>query len=75
MNERHAINLIILLVKQYVVTSKLSYEQRVPNYEGVKALIDYHISIEKHTAMVSDAYESFMNKWHGFLNENGTVQL
>ena len=74
-NERNAINLIILLVKQYVVTSKLSYEQRVPNFEGVKALINYHISLEKHAAIVNDANESFMSKWHGLLNDNGTVQL
>ena len=61
MNERNIINLTILLAKQYVVASRLSHEQRVPHCEGVKALINYYISLETHAAKLNDANESLIS--------------
>ena len=75
LNERNAINLIILLVKQYIVGCKLSYNQVEPKYEGARALIQYHVQTEKHTATANNTRETFANKWHDMIDENDAVKM
>ena len=74
-NERNAINLVILIVKQYIVSCKLSYNQIKPNFEGARAIIKYHVQGEKHTATVNNAHESFVTKWHDLLDENDMLKM
>ena len=68
---KQAINLIILLVKQYIVRCKLSYEQIEPCYEGARASINNYILMEKYAATDNNAIPSFDKKWQGMLNNNG----
>ena len=70
-NESNAVNLIILIVKQYLVSCKLSQEPIKPSFNGAKILIRYYVSIEKHIATVNSTYKSFVCKWHTVLDKFG----
>ena len=72
-HKNNAVNLIILIVKQYLVSCKLSQEDRKPSYEGVRALISYHVSVEKYTAVVHNAVDVFFSKWQGVLDKLGII--
>ena len=75
LDERSSINLVILLVKQYIVSCKLSYDQIEPKFEGAKATLNHHAQLEKHNAIVNNAVESFTDKWRGLLDENDQIKI
>ena len=71
-DERQAVNLIILLGKQYIVKCKLSENQIEPSFEGAIIIIKHHVQLEKHTATANNTLESFASKWRGLTDEIDT---
>lgn len=70
------VNLIILLVKQYVVTNKLNQGQS--NYLGKEGAIEAiagYIRIEKNIAMRRDKMIKFREKWSKISDSNGDLLL
>ena len=72
---KHAINLIILLMKQYVVQCKLSYNTATPTYDGIKGYINHHVSLEWRIALGNGSQEKFKEKWQNTLDETGKIKL
>ena len=64
---RHAINLIILLVKQYIIQNKQLDDQVKPSYEGARAMVEHHVRVEKHSALVNGTLQAFTDKWEGIM--------
>ena len=64
---RHAINLIILLVKQYIIQNKQLDDQVKPSYEGARAMVEHHVRVEKHGALVNGTLQAFTDKWEGIM--------
>ena len=64
---RNAINLIILLVKQYIVQNKQLEDQVKPSYEGVRAMVEHHVRVEKHIALANGTLQAFTDKWEGII--------
>ena len=73
--ERPAINLLILLVKQYIVRCKLAPITLTPSVQGLISFITYHIDIERRIAVSNNNIESFCEKWSGFLDESQSLNL
>ena len=73
--ESDAINLIILLVKQYIVRCKLSYDQIEPRIEGARMQINNFITIEKYTVEQKNTKGCFSRKWRGLLDENDQIKM
>lgn len=74
-SERPAINLLILLVKQYIVQCKLAPVTLTPSVQGLISFITYHIDIERRIAVSNNNIESFCEKWSGFLDETQSLNL
>ena len=70
--ERHSVNLIILLVKQYIVKCKLPQDQVTPTYAGARNLVIHHVRIEKYAAIANKEFESFTQKWQGVIQFIGS---
>ena len=70
--ERHSVNLIILLVKQYIVKCKLPQDQVKPTYAGARNLVIHHVTIEKYAAIANKEFESFTKKWQGVIQFIGS---
>ena len=75
LDERSSINLVILLVKQYIVSCKLSHDQIEPKFEGARATLNHHVQLEKHNAIVNNAVKAFTDKWRGLLDENDQIKI
>ena len=73
--ERDVINIIILLVKQYIIRCKLSYEHIEPRIEGARMQINNFIMLEKYTFQQNNAIVCFSRKWHGLLDKNDQIKL
>ena len=61
-DERPAINLLILLVKQYIVRCKLAPITLTPSVQGLISFITYHIDIERRIAVSNNNIKSFRKK-------------
>ena len=66
-------NAIVLLIKQYIVTTKLSnqittHQVKTPTYEGALASIVNHIVKEKKIATRNIQTAQFVEKWGDILN-------
>lgn len=61
-------NTIILLVKQYLTTMKLSNPPSTPNYAGAVAFVIHHITKENKIAVKNKQVENFVRKWGDTLN-------
>lgn len=71
---RHAHNLIIILIKQYIVSCKLSTPVVEPSFFGVKGAIKHCIETERIIARKNEKLEKFRIKWNGFIDEDGQIQ-
>ena len=72
---RIAHNLIILIVKQYIVTCKLSGQNRRITYEGLKATVNHYLEGERLIAYKDNKIDSFNDKWQHVIDDNGEIAL
>ena len=60
-SKNDALNLIILLVKQYIY--KKRYRQEILNFEGLKYyILDYYL-VEKHICYINGNFKKFNQRW------------
>lgn len=69
------VNLILLLCKQYIVSSKLGSSPRTPNVEGAMQCIINQYETEKLIAITARKTELFSTKWEGVVDRNGNNML
>ena len=69
-NSKPAINLLILLGKQYIVQCKLAASALTPTVHGLMLFINYHVNIEKRIAISNNHIHIFRKKWSNVLNAN-----
>ena len=69
------VNLILLLVKQYIIICKARETRSVLRVEGLKQSVLRHFEIEKYTAKCSSIEDAFQLKWERVLGENGSLIL
>lgn len=72
---RHAINVIIILTKQYIVSCKLATQAVEPSYFGLKGAIKQYIDSEKTIARNNDKLEEFKVKWRDLLDDSEHLVL
>ena len=71
----YAINLLVLLVKQYIVNCKLASVTTVPTTQGLAWFLKHHINIERQIAIGGEKLQSFNEKWSRFLDVNNEFNL
>ena len=70
------VNLIILVVKQYLVTNKLNQCQAKHVYrEGAIEAISNHWRVERRVAMKNKLMDKFQNKWCAMTDSSGELWL
>ena len=68
-------NLIILIVKQYSITCKLSGQNRRITYECLKATVNHYLEGERLIAYKDNKIDSFNDKWQHVIDDNGEIAL
>ena len=69
-NSKPAINLLIILGKQYIVQCKLAASALTPTMQGLMLFINHHVNIEKRIAISNNQIHIFRKKWSSVLNAN-----
>ena len=72
---RQAANVILLLVKQYIVGCKLSRSASRPSMGAVKGYLNNYIMMEKRNAVINLRESKFNDKWQGFIDDNACIRL
>ena len=75
LGKKSAINLLIILVKQYIVQCKLAITTSTPTIHGLTPFINYHIDIERRAAVINDNEEKFRQKWSTLLDRDGVFTM
>ena len=63
LGKKSAINLLIILVKQYIVQCKLATIASTPTIHGLVPFINHHVDIERRSAVANNHEETFRQKW------------
>ena len=69
------VNLLILLVKQYILSCKLRETRLKLSLDGVKNIIMHHFKTEKYISKYSHRTEQFQAKWKSVLAGDGSLSL
>ena len=69
------VNLIILLIKQYILSSKTKEIRSNISPRGVKNAIMNHFKIEQHIAKQSNTADKFITKWESVLDGDRGLAL
>ena len=70
-----AINLLILLAKQYIVHCKLAKNILTPAVQGLTHFIIYNVDIERQNAIANNKLLSFSSKWYSMVDASGKFHL
>ena len=70
-----AINLLIILAKEYIVKCKLAPESITPTEQGLVASINHYVDIERQIAKANDTMQSYSEKWSNMLDEGGQFNV
>ena len=71
LNAKPLVNLLILLIKQYIISCKAKENRSNLSMEGLQCQIMQYFKMEKHISKCSLTAETFHAKWEGVLG--GTV--
>ena len=69
------LNLIIILIKQYIVSAKAKESRSEISPRGIKNVIMHYFKTEKHIAKCSNSMDTFLTKWEGALDGDGDLAL
>ena len=75
MGKKHAMNMIIICTKQYIVQCKLSSNATNATFAGVKSYLNYHVDIERRIAASNNKLDNFSKKWLNMLDGDGRLKL
>ena len=70
-----AVNVLFLLVKQYIVSCKIGYKKSKPCISALNNIINAYIKTEKSNAQRNDRLSNFKDKWRKLLDGDGRIQL
>ena len=75
LGKKWAINLVIILFKQYIVQCKLATNTPTPTIHELTPFINCHIDIERRAAIINNNEETFRQKYSTLLDKNGVFNL
>ena len=75
LSAKPVINLLLLLVKQYIVMCKSRDVRNEVSIDALRSIILQHFLAEKHAANVNMTLDQFHEKWRGVLAEGGCLDI